>query len=206
MCLKFGFAIFWQKDFGAKAAHKMLVKLTPGCKNQTLFFRPSNGMRSPSCPPTPFCPTKSWTRQPRRASSRCLTRCPCFFFFTSAKHVTVFNVTLYNLMPRCFFKHACLFCQCFNCKEIARWPKIRIYCTKTRPEACQNRCPRNKLKRFIKSLTLLPTARRCQAERRFGHFHGLQRTQINHSRPKRPHLPGVNVIKLFSFVADDEAK
>ncbi len=22
--------IFWQKDFGAKAAHKMLVKLTPG--------------------------------------------------------------------------------------------------------------------------------------------------------------------------------
>jgi hypothetical protein len=30
MCLKFGFVIFWQKDFGAKAAHKMLVKLTPG--------------------------------------------------------------------------------------------------------------------------------------------------------------------------------
>jgi hypothetical protein len=28
MCLKFGFVIFWQKDFGAKAAHKMLVKLT----------------------------------------------------------------------------------------------------------------------------------------------------------------------------------
>jgi hypothetical protein len=24
--------IFWQKDFGAKAAHKMLVKLTPGVK------------------------------------------------------------------------------------------------------------------------------------------------------------------------------
>jgi hypothetical protein len=24
------FVIFWQKDFGAKAAHKMLVKLTPG--------------------------------------------------------------------------------------------------------------------------------------------------------------------------------
>jgi hypothetical protein len=23
-------SIFWQKDFGAKAAHKMLVKLTPG--------------------------------------------------------------------------------------------------------------------------------------------------------------------------------
>jgi len=30
MCLKFGFVIFRQKDFGAKAAHKMLVKLTPG--------------------------------------------------------------------------------------------------------------------------------------------------------------------------------
>jgi len=28
-CLQFGFVIFWQKDFGAKAAHKMLVKLTP---------------------------------------------------------------------------------------------------------------------------------------------------------------------------------
>jgi hypothetical protein len=30
MCLQFGYVIFWQKDFGAKAAHKMLVKLTPG--------------------------------------------------------------------------------------------------------------------------------------------------------------------------------
>jgi hypothetical protein len=30
MCLQFGFVIFWQKDFGAKAAHKMLVKLAPG--------------------------------------------------------------------------------------------------------------------------------------------------------------------------------
>jgi hypothetical protein len=29
MCLQFGFVIFWQKDFGARAAHKMLVKLTP---------------------------------------------------------------------------------------------------------------------------------------------------------------------------------
>jgi hypothetical protein len=25
ICLKFGFIIFWQKDFGAKAAHKMCV-------------------------------------------------------------------------------------------------------------------------------------------------------------------------------------
>jgi hypothetical protein len=31
MCLQFGFVIFWQKDFGAKAAHKMLMKLTLGC-------------------------------------------------------------------------------------------------------------------------------------------------------------------------------
>ncbi len=29
-CLQFGFVIFWRKDFGTKAAHKMLVKLTPG--------------------------------------------------------------------------------------------------------------------------------------------------------------------------------
>jgi hypothetical protein len=38
MCLKFGFVIFWQKDFGAKAAHKMLVKLTPGGKNWQLIY------------------------------------------------------------------------------------------------------------------------------------------------------------------------
>jgi hypothetical protein len=30
MCLQFGFVIFWQKDFGAKAAHKMFMKLIPG--------------------------------------------------------------------------------------------------------------------------------------------------------------------------------
>jgi hypothetical protein len=30
MCLQFGLIIFWQKDFGAKAAHIMLMKLTPG--------------------------------------------------------------------------------------------------------------------------------------------------------------------------------
>jgi hypothetical protein len=29
MCLQFGSVIFWQKDFGTKAAHKMLVKLIP---------------------------------------------------------------------------------------------------------------------------------------------------------------------------------
>ncbi len=46
MCLQFGFVFFlakWQKDFGAKAAHKMLVKLTPGkynrtCSQKNLFF------------------------------------------------------------------------------------------------------------------------------------------------------------------------
>ncbi len=30
MCLQFGFVIFWRKDLGTKAAHKMLMKLTPG--------------------------------------------------------------------------------------------------------------------------------------------------------------------------------
>jgi hypothetical protein len=29
MCLQFGFVIFGERNFGAKAAHKMLVKLTP---------------------------------------------------------------------------------------------------------------------------------------------------------------------------------
>ncbi len=33
MCLQFGFVFFWRKDFGAKAAHKMLVKLTPGASS-----------------------------------------------------------------------------------------------------------------------------------------------------------------------------
>ncbi len=30
MYLQVGFVIFWRKDFGTKAVHKMLVKLTPG--------------------------------------------------------------------------------------------------------------------------------------------------------------------------------
>jgi len=29
MCSQFGFVIFWRKNIGAKAARKMLVKLTP---------------------------------------------------------------------------------------------------------------------------------------------------------------------------------
>jgi hypothetical protein len=37
MSLQFGSVIFWQKDFGAKAAHKMLVKLTPGGTNWQLI-------------------------------------------------------------------------------------------------------------------------------------------------------------------------
>jgi hypothetical protein len=36
MCLQFGFEIFWQKDFGTKAAHKMLVILTPSIPLITL--------------------------------------------------------------------------------------------------------------------------------------------------------------------------
>ncbi len=32
MCLQFGFVIFWQKEIGAKAVSKMLVKLTLGGK------------------------------------------------------------------------------------------------------------------------------------------------------------------------------
>jgi hypothetical protein len=45
MCLQFGLVIFWQKDFGAKAAHKILVKLPPGGSigpgyvSQILFFK-----------------------------------------------------------------------------------------------------------------------------------------------------------------------
>jgi hypothetical protein len=39
MCLQFGFVIFWWKDFGSKAAHKMLVKLTPGVNaTKKIFF------------------------------------------------------------------------------------------------------------------------------------------------------------------------
>jgi len=38
MCLQFGFVIFWREDFGAKVAHKMLVKLTPGANVIKLFL------------------------------------------------------------------------------------------------------------------------------------------------------------------------
>jgi hypothetical protein len=36
-CLQFGFVIFWRKDFGVTAAHKMLVSLTPGGRNWQLI-------------------------------------------------------------------------------------------------------------------------------------------------------------------------
>jgi hypothetical protein len=36
MCLQFEFVIFWRKDLGTKAAHKMLVKLTPGRQRKRL--------------------------------------------------------------------------------------------------------------------------------------------------------------------------
>jgi hypothetical protein len=38
MCLQFGLVIFWRKNFGAKAAHKMLVKLTPGDRIWLLIY------------------------------------------------------------------------------------------------------------------------------------------------------------------------
>jgi len=41
LCLLFGFVIFWQKGFGAKAAHKMLVKLAPSSL-QIFDLYPSN--------------------------------------------------------------------------------------------------------------------------------------------------------------------
>ncbi len=37
LCLEFGFVIFWQKDFGTKAAHKILVRLTPGGRKWQLI-------------------------------------------------------------------------------------------------------------------------------------------------------------------------
>jgi hypothetical protein len=36
MCLQFGFVMFLRKDFGAKAVHKMMVKLTPAWRGSNL--------------------------------------------------------------------------------------------------------------------------------------------------------------------------
>ncbi len=49
MCLQFGFVIFWRKDFGAKAAHKMLVKLTPDFPNWTFFTKSRAGHFAIGC-------------------------------------------------------------------------------------------------------------------------------------------------------------
>ncbi len=58
MCLQFGFVIFWQKNFGAKAAQKVLVKLTPGAnviKNTAVNyhgnFNPTNSRVKLLLPP-----------------------------------------------------------------------------------------------------------------------------------------------------------
>ncbi len=69
-CLQFGFVIFWRKDFGAKAAHKMLVKLTPG---------------KPISTPWPSSTALSrWEPCLTEATGRC-RRCQCYraFFFVS---------------------------------------------------------------------------------------------------------------------------
>jgi hypothetical protein len=39
MWLQFGFVIFWQKDFGTKATHKMLVKLTSGGQHSIHYLK-----------------------------------------------------------------------------------------------------------------------------------------------------------------------
>jgi hypothetical protein len=39
MCLQYGFVIFWQKDFDAKAAHKMLV-IFPGVPVPGAYLSP----------------------------------------------------------------------------------------------------------------------------------------------------------------------
>ena len=52
MSLQSGFVIFWPKDFGAKPAHKMLVKLTPRSDRALLVqgancTKPSTSARVP---------------------------------------------------------------------------------------------------------------------------------------------------------------
>ena len=43
MCLQFGFVIFWRKDFDAKAAHKMWVKLTLGANDIKMYQATAKG-------------------------------------------------------------------------------------------------------------------------------------------------------------------
>ncbi len=49
MCLQFGFVIFWQKDFGTKAAHKMLTKLTLSHRKLAAENGGENLVVSPVC-------------------------------------------------------------------------------------------------------------------------------------------------------------
>jgi hypothetical protein len=66
MYLQFGFVIFWRNDFGAKAAHKMLVKLTPCVGDFRSRFqarptsicrrRSSSGSRVPGSVPSNLTP------------------------------------------------------------------------------------------------------------------------------------------------------
>ncbi len=52
-CLHVGFVIFWRKDFGAKAAHKMVVKLTPGVFGETGKMRDAKLRRERRDVPVP---------------------------------------------------------------------------------------------------------------------------------------------------------
>jgi hypothetical protein len=51
MCLQFGFVIFWQKEFGTKAALKMLVKLTPGGRLAGLKWHQQGQANNTGVPP-----------------------------------------------------------------------------------------------------------------------------------------------------------
>jgi hypothetical protein len=37
LCLRFRFVLYWRETVGAKAAHRMLVKLTPGLEGGKAF-------------------------------------------------------------------------------------------------------------------------------------------------------------------------
>ncbi len=59
--LQFGFVIFWQKNIGAKAALKILVKLTPGfCSNVISVVPSSQAGRGHSTRCTRTIATKIW--------------------------------------------------------------------------------------------------------------------------------------------------
>ncbi len=64
MSLQFGFVILWQKAFGAKAALKMLVKLTPG-HTDWQQGRKKRFIRSTPCRPI-FCRRRRFSAPFRR--------------------------------------------------------------------------------------------------------------------------------------------